>query len=163
MAAEPDTLTLLKRTADRMFGDSYQFSVLAAGRALAAAGDRTLAKRFFLHLSESLNDKELEQLADLALRMEEPHIALLVAKAAAERGLILARSYYPVPDLVPEDLPVSRALALAFPTQAQDAGTLKLHQLWFLKHGDAANEEARIKQAVEAMHERYEALAAVFK
>ena len=33
MAPEPDTLTLLKRTADRMFGDSYQFSVLAAGRA----------------------------------------------------------------------------------------------------------------------------------
>jgi uncharacterized protein (DUF849 family) len=33
MAAEPDTLTLLKRTADRLFGDSYQFSVLAAGRA----------------------------------------------------------------------------------------------------------------------------------
>jgi uncharacterized protein (DUF849 family) len=32
MAAEPDTLTLLKRTADRMFGDGYQFSVLAAGR-----------------------------------------------------------------------------------------------------------------------------------
>ena len=33
MAPEPDTLTLLKRTADRLFGDSYQFSVLAAGRA----------------------------------------------------------------------------------------------------------------------------------
>ena len=32
MAPEPDTLTLLKRTADRMFGDTYQFSVLAAGR-----------------------------------------------------------------------------------------------------------------------------------
>ena len=32
MAAETDTLTLLKRTADRLFGDSYQFSVLAAGR-----------------------------------------------------------------------------------------------------------------------------------
>ena len=32
MAAEPDTLTLLKRTADRLFGGSYQFSVLAAGR-----------------------------------------------------------------------------------------------------------------------------------
>jgi soluble lytic murein transglycosylase len=88
-------------------------SVLAAGRALAAAGDRTLAKRFFLHLADSLNGKELEQLADLALRMEEPHIALLVAKAAAERGLILARSYYPVPDMVPDGLPISRALALA--------------------------------------------------
>ena len=32
MAPEPDTLVLLKRTADRLFGDSYQFSVLAAGR-----------------------------------------------------------------------------------------------------------------------------------
>jgi uncharacterized protein (DUF849 family) len=32
MPAEPEILTLLKRTADRMFGDAYQFSVLAAGR-----------------------------------------------------------------------------------------------------------------------------------
>jgi len=90
-----------------------QSSVLAAGRLLAQAGDRTLAKRFFLHLAESLNGAELEQLADLALRMEEPHIAVLVAKAAAERGLILPRAYYPVPDFVPDNLPVSRALALS--------------------------------------------------
>jgi uncharacterized protein (DUF849 family) len=33
MAAEPDTLTHMKRTADRLFGADYQFSVLAAGRA----------------------------------------------------------------------------------------------------------------------------------
>ena len=33
MPAEPEILTLLKRTADRLFGESYQFSVLAAGRA----------------------------------------------------------------------------------------------------------------------------------
>lgn len=33
MASEPDTLTYLKRTADRLFGADYQFSVLAAGRA----------------------------------------------------------------------------------------------------------------------------------
>jgi soluble lytic murein transglycosylase len=55
----------------------------------------------------------LEQLADLALRLNEPHIALLVAKAAAERGLILPRAYYPVTEMVPDGLPVSRALALA--------------------------------------------------
>ena len=30
----------------------------------------------------------------------------------------------------------------------QQSGELKLHQLWFLKHRDAANEEARVKQAV---------------
>lgn len=32
MAADPDMLVLLKRTADRLFGDQYLFSVLAAGR-----------------------------------------------------------------------------------------------------------------------------------
>ena len=32
MAADPDMLMLMKRTADRLFGDAYQFSVLAAGR-----------------------------------------------------------------------------------------------------------------------------------
>lgn len=30
----------------------------------------------------------------------------------------------------------------------QQSGELKLHQLWFLKHRDAASEEARVKQAV---------------
>ncbi len=33
MPPEPEILTLMKRQADRLFGDSYQFSVLAAGRA----------------------------------------------------------------------------------------------------------------------------------
>lgn len=112
-------------------------SVLAAARLLAEAGDRTLAKRFFLHLAEGLRDDELSLLADLALRMDEPHIALLVAKAAAERGLILPRAYFPVPDLVPQDLAVSRALALAIsrresefdPAAQSPAGARGLMQL----------------------------------
>lgn len=89
-------------------------SVLVAARLLAEAGDRTLAKRFILHLGEGLSDAELAQLADMAMQMNEPHIAVLVGKAAAERGVILPFAYYPVPDLVPaEGLKVSRALALA--------------------------------------------------
>lgn len=88
-------------------------SVLEAAKLLLAAGDRTLAKRFVLQLGESLNAQELDQLADMALSMDEPHIALLVAKAAAERGIILPRAYFPVPAMVPDGLPVSRALALS--------------------------------------------------
>ncbi len=88
-------------------------SVLAAARAALAAGDLTLAKRFFLHLGESLDIRDLSALADMALRLEQPHIAVLVAKAAAERGVILPRAYYPIPDFVPDNLPVSRALALS--------------------------------------------------
>ena len=38
------------------------------------------------------------------------------------------------------------AVALQY-RQLQDEGTLKLHQLWFLKHRDAANEEARVSAA----------------
>jgi len=92
------------------FADS---SVLAAARLLLAAGDRGLGKRFVLHLAESLDATELDQLADMALALNEPHVAVLIGKQAAERGLILPRAYFPVPDLVPDDLPVSRALALS--------------------------------------------------
>jgi soluble lytic murein transglycosylase len=89
-------------------------SVLAAGRLLLAAGQRTLGKRFLLHLAESLDADELDQLAGMALELDEPHVALLIAKAAAERGAILPNAYFPISDLVPEDgLSVSRALALA--------------------------------------------------
>ena len=90
-----------------------QSSVLQAAFLLLKAGDRTLAKRFILHIAEGSGDPELAQLADMALSIDEPHIAVLIGKAAAERGLILSRAYYPVPGFVPDDLSVSRALALS--------------------------------------------------
>ena len=47
----------------------------------------------------------------------------------------------------------------------QEQGTLKLHQLWFLKHRDAAQEESRVKeasaQAVNALESRLAELRAV--
>lgn len=89
-------------------------SVFAAAVLLEKAGDRTLAKRFFLHLAESLNETEIAQLAQFSLEIDEPHLAVVIAKQAAERGLILPRAYYPIPSFVPnEGLAVSRALALA--------------------------------------------------
>jgi soluble lytic murein transglycosylase len=102
-----------KRPADWQGAAFADDSVLNAARLILAAGDRTLAKRFVLHLAESLDGNELDQLADAFLQIDEPHIALLVAKAAAERGVILPRAYFPVPDMVPEGLAVSRALALS--------------------------------------------------
>ena len=88
-------------------------SVLATARLLLAAGNRVEGKRFLLHLAEGLDPQGVAQLAEMALDMGEPHIALVLAKQAAERGAILPRTYYPVPDLVPDGLHVSRALALA--------------------------------------------------
>ncbi len=90
-----------------------QSSVLAAVELLLKAGDRTLAKRFLLHLAEGQDATGMAQMADMVLAWGEPHLAVLVAKQAAERGLILPHAYYPVPDFVPDGLKVSRALALS--------------------------------------------------
>lgn len=88
-------------------------SVFQAARLLVRAGDRSLGKRFLLHLAESLSAGELDQLADYALEANEPHIAVLIGKQSAERGIILPRAYFPLTDMVPDNLPISRALALS--------------------------------------------------
>lgn len=88
-------------------------ALFEAGRLLAAAGERAQARLFFLRLAQGLDARGLAQLASAALDMDEPHIALVIAKAAAERGVILPFAYFPAPAIVPEGLDVSRALALA--------------------------------------------------
>ncbi|WP_128513932.1 lytic transglycosylase domain-containing protein [Tabrizicola thermarum] len=88
-------------------------SVLAAAELLRKAGDRSLARRFLLHLGESQDATGLAQMADMALAWGDPNMALLIAKQAAERGLILPHAYYPVPEFVPDELKISRALALS--------------------------------------------------
>jgi soluble lytic murein transglycosylase len=88
-------------------------SVLEAAVRLAAAGNEQLSARFMLHLGESLSDAELGSLAGLALDLGQYRSAVLISKAATERGLIFAAAYFPVPDMIPEKLPVSRALALS--------------------------------------------------
>ncbi|MEO7381507.1 MAG: lytic transglycosylase domain-containing protein [Paracoccaceae bacterium] len=112
-------------------------SVLDAALRLARVDEAQLSARFFLHLGENLSDAELAQLADLALQSGQYRTAVVVAKAAADHGLVLPRPYFPMPDMVPDNLEVSRALALAisrreseFDPEAQSpAGALGLMQL----------------------------------
>jgi len=88
-------------------------SVLEAAGLLRAAGDAVLTRRFVLHLAETQDNAGLAQMADMVLDWNEPNLAVLIGKAAAERGLILPAAYYPVTEMVPDGLAVSRALALA--------------------------------------------------
>ena len=53
------------------------------------------------------------QLADLALSLDAPHIALKIAKQAAQQGYMLPRSYYPLHPLRSEELPVAPELTLS--------------------------------------------------
>jgi soluble lytic murein transglycosylase len=112
-------------------------SVFEAAVLFLRAGDRTNAKRFLLHLAEGLDATGLAQLGEMALARGEPHLAVLIGKEAAEQGVIIPRAYFPVTDLIPEGLPVSRALALSIarresefdPTVISSAGARGLMQV----------------------------------
>jgi soluble lytic murein transglycosylase len=112
-------------------------TVLAAGLLLQAAGERSLAERFMAHLAESLDEQGVGQLADLALSLEEPHIALMIAKRAARTGIVVPHAYFPVVDLGASDASVPMELALAIarresefdPVVVSGAGARGLMQL----------------------------------
>jgi len=95
--------------------DFAQSSVLAAGMLLQMAGERSLAERFLTHLAESLDERGVGQLANLAFELEEPHIALMIAKRAADAGIVVPAAYYPVVDLgaARPGVPPELALAIA--------------------------------------------------
>ncbi|MCJ8140675.1 lytic transglycosylase domain-containing protein [Falsirhodobacter halotolerans] len=114
-----------------------QSSVFAAAQLLLAAGDVADARRFLLHLAETQDAEGLAAMAAYALEIEEPNTALGVAKQAALRGVMLPAAYYPTPAMVPDGLPVTRALALAItrresefnPTVVSPAGARGLMQV----------------------------------
>ena len=113
-------------------------SVLAAARLLEDMGERSLAERFLTHLAESLQREEIGALIDFALdEMDDPHIALLIAKRAAQGGHELHRGYFPVTGLADLESPVAPELALSIarresefdPVVVSHAGAAGLMQL----------------------------------
>ena len=88
-------------------------SVFKAALLLHAAGDVDLAERFLVHLAETQGPTELGQLSEVALSLNEPHMALMIAKQAASQGVVLPRAYFPVTDLARQSLPVPKELAMS--------------------------------------------------
>ncbi len=98
--------------ADAKFRDS---SVFEAAMLLRAAGEHSLSRRFFAHLAENFDETEVGQLSDLVLSLGEANIALMIAKRAAQGGIVIPRAYFPVVDLGVSDprVPLELALAIA--------------------------------------------------
>lgn len=88
-------------------------SVFTAARLLIATGQRNLAEQFLGHLTESLPREEIGSLGDYLMSVDEPHLAVMVGKEAAGRGIVVPTAYYPVVALGVPALPVPRELALA--------------------------------------------------
>lgn len=96
------------RTSDFTGSDVFHAALL-----LYEGGHPALAERFLTHLTESLSREEAGQLGDFALAIGDPHIALGIAKRAAQGGHEIMRAYYPLSDLAEADLPVPMALVLS--------------------------------------------------
>ncbi|WP_261192889.1 lytic transglycosylase domain-containing protein [Pseudoruegeria sp. SHC-113] len=87
--------------------------VLHAALILHKAGELSLAERFLVHLAETQDRTALGQLGDLAFAINEPHIALMVAKQAASMGHVIDKAYYPLHELADGPMPVPPELALS--------------------------------------------------
>lgn len=84
-----------------------------AGILLHYADDQPRMRWFFTHMAETLSETELSQLAELALDLDRPHVALAVAKEAAKRGIILPKSYFPVTELATYSADIAPEIAMA--------------------------------------------------
>lgn len=125
--------------ADWRKGVFLNSSVTEAALLLYKAGDAAQARRFLLHLAESQDAEGLAAMGAFALEKGDAHLAVLIGKQAAGRGIILPGVYYPDPDraLLPDGLAVDRPLALAIarresellPEAVSPAGALGLMQL----------------------------------
>ncbi|WP_158965302.1 lytic transglycosylase domain-containing protein [Chachezhania sediminis] len=74
-------------------------SVFEAGQMLLDAGDAVLGERFLTHLVEGLDPVSAAQLGHWAIEEDHPHLAVMIAKRAAQDGVVLAEAYYPVHDV----------------------------------------------------------------
>ncbi len=104
---------------------------------LAAAGQLTLAEWFVTALADTLNRADLGSLGSALNDMGQPHLQVMLGKAAAARGIVLPADYYAMHPMQEMDLPVPMELALAIARResefnhlvASGAGALGLMQV----------------------------------
>lgn len=87
--------------------------VFQAAMMMQQAGLRDLSERFFVHLSEEMDRDSKGQLSQLALDLNEPHIALRLAKQAAREGMEIYGPYFPLTTPAGLDLPISEIWSLS--------------------------------------------------
>ena len=112
-------------------------SVFQAAQLFIAAGEINRAEQFLRHMAETLPVDEIGSLGDYVLAEDQPHLAVMIGKQAARRGVTLPKMYFPVASLGIVEYPVPRELALAIarresefdPSVESGAGARGLMQL----------------------------------
>ncbi len=88
-------------------------SVTEAGLLLLKAGDLALAERFLTHLVETLPPVQARQLGQMAVELNQPHLAVMISKRAARGGVELEGAYYPLHPVAKRQLPMAEEMTLA--------------------------------------------------
>ena len=114
-AGLPFDLTLAKPPTPPPWRDAafMKSSVLEAGLLLLDANERNLGERFLTHLAESLTPVEAAQLGAMALEMDRPHLAVMIGKRVARRGIVVPAAYYAVHPVGRLSLPMAPEMTLA--------------------------------------------------
>ncbi|AXI48284.1 tail length tape measure protein [Sulfitobacter sp. SK012] len=84
-----------------------------AGMLLQASGELSLAERFWTHLADQLVTEDLELLGQAAIDAGQPHLAVMIGKRAARRGLTIAAPYYALHPLADAKLNMAPEMSLA--------------------------------------------------
>ena len=87
--------------------------IFNAGVLLINADYTSTAEQFLIHLAEGLDRTGLAQLGDMAMDLDQPHLAIMIGKHAAGRGLTLARPYYALHPMRKMALSVPMELSLS--------------------------------------------------
>ncbi|MGC1503372.1 MAG: lytic transglycosylase domain-containing protein [Sulfitobacter sp.] len=84
-----------------------------AGLLLQASGELNLAELFWTHLADQLVPEDIAMLGQAAIDVGQPHLAVMVGKRAARRGLTIAAPYYALHPLTQLKLPMVTEMTLA--------------------------------------------------
>lgn len=117
--------------------DFTHSDVFHAGLLSLSLNESYLAERFFVQLSESLSLEELILLGSMLEQLNQPHIALRVAKHGLRMGDLAFSAYFPLHPMSTYELPVNPELVLSIarresefdPTAVSRAGAAGLLQL----------------------------------
>jgi len=94
--------------------------VFSAGMLMHYADEPVYVRWFFTHLAETMTSRDQAKLAQLALDIERPHVALKVAKEAAKSGTVISAPYYPVTELAYFDVEIPPELAMSIARQESE-------------------------------------------
>lgn len=90
-----------------------QAPLFQAGMLLQASGELTLAERFWTHLAEQLLADDAALLGQAAIDVDQPHLAVMIGKRVAQRGITIAAPYYPLHPAIKLDLNMAPEMVLA--------------------------------------------------